>query len=193
MCGIVTYVGKHAAAPTLIDGLKRLEYRGYDSAGVAVLNGDLRGVRAAGKLGELERKGAGPGLVLAARRGSPLVVGVGQGEHLIASDVAALVRHTKQVIYLEDDEVAATTADELKISRLGGGDVRRPPSTIEWSVEDAEKGGHAHFMLKEILEQPDVIRNAQRGRTIPAEGIAKLGGLEGVLDKLRAKRRLPIV
>ncbi|HVY60028.1 MAG TPA: glutamine--fructose-6-phosphate transaminase (isomerizing), partial [Planctomycetota bacterium] len=299
MCGIVTYVGKQEAAPILIEGLRRLEYRGYDSTGIAVLNGDMTVIKSAGKLAALEKKLEGksfpgnigightrwathgkptdenahphqdcksdvavihngiienyaelreglkagghafasetdtevlahlieekyegdlmkavkaaleqvrgtfglavihrkhPDLVIAARRGSPLVIGVGQGEYFVASDVSALVRHTKQVVYLEENEIVATTPEDYKISKLASGeDVKRNPFTVDWNVDEAERGGYAHFMLKEICEQPDVIRNAQRGRTVPADGISKLGGLEAVLPELRQKRHLIIV
>src|SRR5205823_654826 len=129
-----------------------------------------------------------PNQVVAARRGSPLVVGVGQGEYFVASDVSALVRHTKQVVYLEENEIALCTLEGYQISKLTGEEVKRPPFTVDWSVDEAERGGYAHFMLKEICEQPEVIRNAQRGRTIPADGISRLGGLESVIDQVRKKK-----
>jgi glucosamine--fructose-6-phosphate aminotransferase (isomerizing) len=302
MCGIVTYVGKQPALPILVEGLRRLEYRGYDSAGVALVDGGLRVLKSVGKLANLEKKLRGvalpgtvglghtrwathgrpsdenahphcdckgevalvhngifenyvlfrdelkaaghvfasqtdtevmahmverefaegassledavtrtlgrvrgafglavvssrdPGKVVVARRGSPLVLGIGQGEFFAASDVSALVRHTKQVIYLEDNEVALLTPQGFEITTLdGAAPVARAAETVEWDIEAAEKGGHPHFMLKEILEQPETIRNAQRGRTILEEGLAKLGGLESVLDELKRKRRLVIV
>ncbi len=303
MCGIVSYVGKQRALPILMEGLRRLEYRGYDSAGVALLDGGLHVERAVGKIAELEKKLRGrdlpgstgiahtrwathgrpsvenahphcdcrgevaiihngivenyallrddlragghvfrsetdteviahlieaelaaapgapfeeavkralarvrgafglavicarePGKVVAARRGSPLVIGIGQGEHFVASDVAALVRHTRQVVYLEEDEIATVTAQGYTIASIDGGrPIDRAVEIVDWDVEAAEKGGHPHFMLKEICEQPDAIRNAQRGRTVLEEGIAKLGGLESVLDELKRKQSLVIV
>jgi len=299
MCGIVTYVGRQQAAPILVEGLRRLEYRGYDSTGIAVLDGGLTVVKAAGKLVQLEKKidgmklpgriGIGhtrwathgkpndvnahphkdqsgdlalihngiienyaelragfleeghtflsetdtevlahlvgskykgdlleavqaalaqvrgtfgiavihkshPDTVIAARRGSPLVIGVGEGEFFVASDVSALVRHTKKVVYLEENELVVTTPDDYRIVKLASGEaVNRATFTVDWSIDEAERGGYPHFMLKEICEQPEVIRNAQRGRTIPADGISKLGGLESVIADLKKKRNLIIV
>jgi glucosamine--fructose-6-phosphate aminotransferase (isomerizing) len=302
MCGIVSYVGKQEALPILVEGLRRLEYRGYDSAGIALLDGGLTVERAVGKIAELEKKLRGrslpgttgiahtrwathgrpsvknahphcdcrrevavvhngivenfallreglraeghefasetdteviahlveaalaspgtrledavkralsrvrgtfglavisarePGKVVAARRGSPLVVGIGQMEHFVASDVAALVRHTRQVAYLEDGDVAVLTPEGFTITSLDGrGPIAREAETVEWDLEAAEKGGHPHFMLKEICEQPETIRNAVRGRMILEDGIAKLGGLEQVLGDLERKKSLAIV
>jgi glucosamine--fructose-6-phosphate aminotransferase (isomerizing) len=270
MCGIVCYVGKKEAKPILIEGLKRLEYRGYDSAGIAVENGSsvcLR--RSVGRISELERKINGqviagqcgiahtrwathgeptetnahphkdqddnvyiihngiienfrilkkklekegirfrsqtdtevlahliarnfdgdlseavrktmgqvegtfgiavlhkqvPGEVVVARRGSPLVIGVGEEENFAASDVSALVRYTNRVIHLQDNELATLYASDVKISTMHAKRVQRPTEEVEWSPEDAELNGFPHFMLKEIYEQSETIQNAVRGR-----------------------------
>jgi len=299
MCGIVCYVGNKEAKPILIEGLKRLEYRGYDSAGIAVRNGNsvyLR--RSVGKISELERKINGqviagqcgiahtrwathgeptetnahphrdqddnvyvihngiienfhtlkkrlekegvrfrsqtdtevlahliaknfagdlseavrktmaqvegtfgiavlhkqvPGEVVVARRGSPLVIGVGEDENFAASDVSALVRYTNKVIHLQDNELATLYGSDVKISTMHAKQVQRPTEEVEWSPEDAELNGFPHFMLKEIYEQSDTILNAIRGRLEPGEGISKLGGLMPVWNDLKECRNLVIV
>ena len=299
MCGIITYTGKREAAQLLIEGLKRLEYRGYDSAGMAVLNHDLKVIREVGPIVNLERKlgksmpggrvgiahtrwathgkpseanahphrdcrgtiavvhngivenyavlkadlvrkghrfesetdteviahlieaaydgdlekavraalrevygtfglavihAQHPDLIVAARRSSPLLVGVGEGENFVASDAAAIVSYTKHVKYLEEDEIAIVSPDQCTIKSLSGnGSIARQEEKIEWDAEATEKQGHAHFMLKEIFEQPDVIRNAMRGRILKSEGQVKLGGLRPVIDVLKQKRRMVIV
>ena len=299
MCGIVCYVGKKEAKPILIEGLKRLEYRGYDSAGIAVRNGRnvyLR--RSVGKISELERKINGqvitgqcgiahtrwathgeptetnahphrdqdenvyvihngiienfhtlkkklekdgvrfrsqtdtevlahlvakhfdgdlseavrktmaqvegtfgiavlhkqvPDEVVVARRGSPLVIGVGEDENFAASDVSALVRYTNRVIHLQDNELATLYRSDVKISTMHAKQVQRPTEEVEWNPEDAELNGFPHFMLKEIYEQSETIQNAMRGRLEPGEGISKLGGLMPVWNDLKECRNLVIV
>ncbi len=299
MCGIVGYLGKNNAGPILLDGLKRLEYRGYDSAGLAVLDeGRVFCLKAVGKIKELDNKvgeqkivgrvgiahtrwathgqpteaNAHPhpccqgkiwvvhngiienyqklksrleakghqfksdtdtevishlledlydgdlvstlqkalklvrgayGLVIlhadepeklvAAKCGSPLVVGLGEGETIIASDVSAIISHTRQVIYLEDGEIAAITADNLKVLNLDNQEIDKTSERIEWDIDKLEKNGFAHFMLKEIFEQPETVVNSLRGRVIAADGKVKLGGLENVKDKLREIKRIIIV
>ncbi|HEX7594221.1 MAG TPA: glutamine--fructose-6-phosphate transaminase (isomerizing) [Anaerolineae bacterium] len=278
MCGIVGYVGPRAASPILLDGLRRLEYRGYDSAGIAILTPggkieirksegklkkliDLLGDHApAGHLGlghtrwathgapndtnahphadctgrlvvvhngiienyaelretlrarghkfvtetdtevlahliEDELRGAGgegalalvgavqralkqvrgtygigvfeqsnPELLIGARHFSPLVVGMGDGENFIASDIPALLPHTKRVVLIEDGEIAALTRDSIHLYTLDGAPVERDPLVVTWDVQSAEKGGYPHFFLKEIKEQPAALANALRGR-----------------------------
>lgn len=285
MCGIVGYTGKQSAAHILIEGLQRLEYRGYDSAGIAV-NGaaeptiiksvgkvsvlaaqtlDVAGINAAhsgvahtrwathGAPSEqnahphmddkaqficvhngiienylalreqLERKGhvfssetdseviphliaefhqgdfvnavaaalrqiTGtfgitvmskyyPGQIVTARRGSPIVIGIGDRENIIASDVSAIVEHTSQVIYLNDDDIASVTSTDVSIRNLDNLPVSREIQAIEWDIESVEKGGFDHFMLKEIFEQPEAIRNSIRGRLDHKIGSAILSGL----------------
>ncbi len=283
MCGIVGYVGDRIATPMLLEGLKRLEYRGYDSAGVAIMNG--KGVetrRAAGKISRLEAAIAhdppqgtlgiahtrwathGPptetnahphasqngkiavvhngiienatalkagleargyvfksdtdtevlahlievayagnleaaviealrqcegtyGLaaitsdekdkIVAARKGSPLLIGVGDGEYFIASDASAILAHTRNVVYLDDGDVAVVTRDGYKVLDLDSAVLDKPVTRIDWDLQQIERGGYPHFMLKEIFEQPTTVENTMRGRLILEEGFSKLGGL----------------
>ncbi|MFL5574758.1 MAG: glutamine--fructose-6-phosphate transaminase (isomerizing) [Gemmatimonadaceae bacterium] len=292
MCGIVGYVGPKVATPLLIEGLKRLEYRGYDSAGVAVMNG--KGVetrKAAGKISRLESivarepvhgtlgiahtrwathgapnecnahphvdcKGKiavvhngiienGTGLrqyleehghtfvsdtdtevlahliessydgnleeaviealhmvegtygiavvssddkdkIVAARKGSPLLVGLGDGEYYVASDVSAILAHTRDVVYLDDGDLAVLTRDGYRVIDMNASTMQRKVSKIDWDLGQIERGGFAHFMLKEIFEQPATIENTMRGRLLLEEGTAKLGGLNLTDDELLA-------
>ncbi len=294
MCGIIGYVGKRQALPILIEGLRRLEYRGYDSSGVALAG--VQGVsvtKSAGRLSALEqivdvsqpqtagightrwathgapndvnahphqdvsgriavihngiiendralrvyleRKGVEfasetdtevlaqliaqlyngdledavrqalhevsgtygmavvcadePDLIVAARKGSPLIIGVGQGEHLLASDAAAILPHTTQVVYLGDGEMARITPDEVRLTTLDAMPVAKDVEEIEWSLEQIELGGHDHFMLKEIVEQSTSLQNCLRGRINLDEGAVHLGGLVDCTRELtRAKR-----
>jgi glucosamine--fructose-6-phosphate aminotransferase (isomerizing) len=297
MCGIVGYIGPKNSLPILLDGLKRLEYRGYDSAGVALIpDHELIIYKKAGKVSELIKEiGANPvfaglgightrwathgepndvnahphwdckreiaiihngiienygtlkrkleqvghvirtvtdtevlahlieemykktpdlftavrlallevegtyGLlvvsskepdkIIAARKGSPLLIGVGEGENLIASDAAAIVDYTRQVIYLEDGEIASVSADSYFTKTIHDINIIKEVEEITFDLEQIEKGGYEHFMLKEIHEQPDSLRNGMRGRLLVEEGTAKLGGLEESLpDLLNAKR-----
>jgi len=299
MCGIVCYLGERRAQPILLDGLRRLEYRGYDSAGIAVFeNGAISSQRALGKIRSLEQKlretswaakggmahtrwathgrpsvenahpqsdcreriflihngiienfqalkvellksghqfssetdtevlahliehhfdgslessviralrdvrGAfglavmsadDPQKIVVARRGSPIILGVGQDEIFAASDVTALVNHTKKVVYLQDDDVAILRPGTYRIINLKDEPIRRDQHVVDWDVEAAEKRGYPHFMLKEIYEQPEAVENAIRGRLLPDEGTARLGGLERILDKFRSMSSLIIV
>lgn len=300
MCGIVGYIGTRPAVPLIMEGLRRLEYRGYDSAGLAVLeDGQLVVEKRAGKVGDLAahlkgsefkatlgmghtrwathgeptdlnahphqdcrgeialihngiienfatlkkklsedghifrtqtdtevlvhlieslyaRKGdlftavrlalhevegtygilvvstKEPDRIIAARRGSPLVLGLGDGENFLASDAAALVEHTRQVVYLNDDEVAVVTREGYVTKTIHDQEVDKEVEELTFSLEQIEKGGYPHFMLKEIHEQPESLRNAMRGRLQPEAGTAKLGGLLAVEDKLLKARRLVI-
>lgn len=134
-----------------------------------------------------------PGKMIVARMGSPLVLGLGHGENIIASDVSAIVRHTDRVIYLEDGEVAEVSAENYEITTLKNKSIEKKITKLDWSVEKAEKGGFEHFMLKEIFEQPRAIADAIRGRLVIKEGLAKLGGLRDVADKLRDIEKIVIV
>jgi glucosamine--fructose-6-phosphate aminotransferase (isomerizing) len=292
MCGIVGYVGEREAAPILIGGLRRLEYRGYDSAGIAVANGaPSRVLRRRGKLVELERliaterpKGnigightrwathgrpsdenahphkvggvslvhngiienhlalrhrligegrvfrsetdteivahlidraladgaltlveavrralaevqgayaivlmsdAHPEQIIAAKNASPLVLGFGEGETFLASDVPALLEHTRDVLFLEEGEVADITRAGVKMSRLDGTVISRAPRRISWDAAQAEKGGYPHFMLKEIHEQPRAVADTLRGRLDVDGGDAGLGGFSPAVAGLR--------
>jgi glucosamine--fructose-6-phosphate aminotransferase (isomerizing) len=301
MCGIVGYVGHRDCLSILVEGLKRLEYRGYDSAGVAMQEADgLRVVKSAGKIRELEARlrehpvqgrfgiahtrwathgepndvnahphadeavsvvlvhngiienfatlkaalaaeghtfttdtdtevlahliekylkrglkleravGAAlrdvdgtygiavmcssePGVLVGARLGSPMVVGIADGEYFLASDVAAIVEHTRQVIYLDDGEMAVLTPDGFHTATIAHERVEKEVHDVDWDLSQIEKGGHEHFMLKEILEQPDAVRNAMRGRLLVDEGLARLGGLNMTPDQLRDVRRIIIL
>jgi glucosamine--fructose-6-phosphate aminotransferase (isomerizing) len=298
MCGIVAYVGRNAARQILIEGLKRLEYRGYDSSGIAILNKESYLARAVGKVAALEERvgrdkpegsvgiahtrwathgkpseanahphtdcagkvflahngiienylpikkrllAAGhkftsetdtevlahlieeayqgnletavqktlqqvqgtfgiavlhrdsPDQIIVARRGSPIVLGIGSDESFAASDTSALAKHTDQVVYLEDNEVAKIEPGKFSITTLSNRPVSRGPRLLEVSPESMELGPYPHFMLKEIFEQPEAIENAFRGRINHSEGVAKLGGLEGVMDRLQQARHLIIV
>lgn len=300
MCGIVGYIGNKNSVPILIDGLKRLEYRGYDSAGVGILTNDKAEVyKKEGKVSELEKyiselklnstigightrwathgipnevnahphfnpektllvihngiienysvlkkslrdegyqfvsdtdtevlvnlidvylkKGQNlcnavrfalskvegtygiaaiykdePDKIVVARKGSPLVIGVGEDENLIASDVNALIAHTKQVVYLEDNEVAEIYKDRFIVKTLNDEKLQKQIEQIEGSIEEITKGGFPHFMLKEIMEQPESINNSLRGRVILKDGLAKLGGLIGYEDRIAESNRIII-
>ncbi len=298
MCGIVAYVGRQYAREILVEGLKRLEYRGYDSSGVAILNTPPYLAKAVGKVSTLERRiwrdnppgGVGiahtrwathgkpteanahphidcagriflvhngiienyqglkkrlldsghkfrsetdtevlvhlieeayqgdlqaavqrallqaqgtfgiavmhvahPEQILVARRGSPIALGVGKDEALAASDVAALAQHTDQVVFLEDNEVARLEPGQFSITTLENKAVSREAAALDVGPDAADRGKFPHFMLKEIFEQPDAVENALRGRLSYSEGVAKLGGLESVLDRLHQARHLIIV
>lgn len=294
MCGIVGYIGKKPAFPILLSGLKRLEYRGYDSYGFCVLNQqnepflykkvgkiseaekELSGLNVEGNIGQAhtrwsttgavtnenahphfdcakniflvhngiienyqelkeklikdghyfnsecdtevmahliekyfrgnleeairralkEVKGTyglvviaknDPQKIVAARLSSPLLLGIGQDEVLVASDPTAVITHTRQIVNLDDNEIAVITPSNFHILK------EKPITTIEWTPEEAEKGGYPHFMLKEIMEEPEAIENAIRGRLVSEEGAVKLGGLTNISEKLREINRLILV
>jgi len=298
MCGIVGYIGKRDAAPILIEGLHRLEYRGYDSAGVALpRNGKLRIYKSRGKVRDLERQlpqklrgavgiahtrwathgepsdanahphsdeasryaivhngivenaaelrarfeadgvrfrsqtdsevlahliAATPGetleesvrgalrrvtgtyglavvdaerpdSIVVARNGSPVILGIGEREMFVASDAAALVRHTQRVVHLDDGEVAVVRADGYETSTLAGGATVKTPLTVTFGAEAIDKGEHAHFMRKEIAEQPDAIRRTLSGRLEERFATAHLGGLVTAARELLEVRRVKIL
>jgi glucosamine--fructose-6-phosphate aminotransferase (isomerizing) len=300
MCGIVGYIGSKNALPVLLDGLKRLEYRGYDSSGVAILrNSVLDVVKKVGKVSELEKiaptdrhtgsigightrwathgepsdinahphvsndgsiamihngiienylsirtkleklgyhflsatdtealvhliqemkKVSGdletavrlalrqvdgtygiavvssqePDKIIVARKGSPLIIGVGDGEHFVASDAAAIVPYTRHVVYLEDGEMAVLTEDKFETKTIDNVDIVKQVQRVTFDIEEIEKGGFDHFMLKEIMEQPETLRNAMRGRVLIDEGNAKLSGLRDVMLLLENAQRMII-
>jgi len=305
MCGIVGYVGRSEAAPILLDGLRRLEYRGYDSAGVAIVDGDRVETRkcagriaalaklmakkpasgsfgishtrwathgkvndenahphfdASGKIAlvhngvienyqalkeQLNRDGDNdfrsqtdtevlahligsiyqqldgkdskarlvnavrtalkqvigtygiavvhadiPNFMIGARRGSPLVLGVGKDENFLASDVSAIVAYTRDAVYLNDFDVVAVERDKFEISSLAGETGDHQVSKVEFTAEDIKKGDYPHYMLKEIFEQPDSVRDAMRGRLSLEDCTAKLGGLNMTPEQLREVGRV---
>jgi glucosamine--fructose-6-phosphate aminotransferase (isomerizing) len=298
MCGIVGYVGKRDAGPILMEGLHRLEYRGYDSAGIACArNGKLSVHKAKGKVRELERQlpaqlkgtpgiahtrwathgepsdrnahphcdGAGrfaivhngiienaaqlraklqaggvsfhsdtdsevlahliaampadmledsvraalrlvtgtyglavldaqrPESIVVARNGSPVVLGIGDREMFVASDPAALVRHTQSVVHLDDGEIAVVRADGFETSTLDGGTTAKTPSTIAWTDESFDKSGFTHYMRKEIAEQPEAIRRTLSGRLDARFQTTHLGGVEMAARELLEIRRVKIL
>lgn len=301
MCGIVGYIGYREAYPILIKGLKRLEYRGYDSSGVALLNHDLKVFKKKGKVSELEEKVANddvtgsigightrwathgepndtnahphlsqkgnmaiihngiienysslkqeliqrghefksdtdtevlihlveeiqhntgssfeesvrlalsevvgayaivivnkdePNFMIGARKGSPMVLGIGDKEHFIASDAAPLVEYTKNVIYLNDGEIAIIKNNELTIRTIDNA-VKTPYiQELELNLEQIEKGGYEHFMLKEIHEQPRSVRDSFRGRISVSDNHIHMAGVNQFMDKLVNLKRLVIV
>jgi len=131
-----------------------------------------------------------PDLLIGARRGSPLVVGIGNDEYVLASDASAVVRHTNQVIYLKDNNVVALQRGGYSTTTLDNREVSHEVHTLEFGAEALAKGGYAHFMLKEIMEQPETIRNAMRGRLLVEDGTARLDGLNLVLNELRRINRI---
>jgi glutamine---fructose-6-phosphate transaminase (isomerizing) len=300
MCGIVGYTGPRQAAPLLLEGLKRLEYRGYDSAGLAlVADGRIDVYKAPGKIAVLEKElgktlpagrsgiahtrwathgapntvnahphsdcggtlalahngiieNAGalrtaltkrghvfrsetdtevlahlveellaqgnavtlveavagalhqiegtygiavlstrePDTIVAARRGSPLLVAIGQGENFVASDASAVLAHTRSVVYLDDGDVAVVRPSEYRILDLDSVEKEKAVTRVDWDLATIERGGHAHFMLKEILEQPESLRNALRGHLLEEEGTARLGGLNIADEQLLQVNRI---
>jgi glucosamine--fructose-6-phosphate aminotransferase (isomerizing) len=301
MCGIVAYIGPREAYPIILKGLKRLEYRGYDSAGVALLNADLRVYKKKGKVAELEdslvgkdlhahagmghtrwathgepndrnahphssasgrlamihngiienftqlkneliKKGyrfksdtdtevllnfiediqtnnncgleeavrialrrvvgayviilldrENPDTIIAARKGSPLVIGIGKGEHFLASDASPIIEYTKEVVYVNDYELAILKADELILKNLGNEKITPFIQKLDLELAAIEKGGYDHFMLKEIFEQPDTIFDCLRGRLDATKGAITMSGIQLHIDKLTNAQRIIIV
>jgi glutamine---fructose-6-phosphate transaminase (isomerizing) len=300
MCGIVGYTGTRPAAPLVLDGLKRLEYRGYDSAGLAVVHdGRVEIFKAPGKIAMLERELGGgvppgrtaiahtrwathgapnqvnahphpdcggtlalvhngiienagplrtalakrghvfrsetdtevlvhlveelhtkgrslvdavagalaqvegtygiavvssrePETIVAARRGSPLLVALGNGENFVASDASAVLAHTRSVVYLDDGEIAEVRPGDYRILDLAAVEKEKAVTQVEWDLATIERGGYAHFMLKEIMEQPESLRNTLRGRLLEEEGTVKLGGLNITDEDLLKVQRIVI-
>jgi glutamine---fructose-6-phosphate transaminase (isomerizing) len=133
-----------------------------------------------------------PDTIITARMGSPVVLGLGNGENFVASDATPIVRHTKQVVFLNDGDIAIITPNSHRVRTLAKKEIERESQTVDWDVEEASKGGYPYFMLKEIFETPEVLENAIRGRLILKEGLAKLGGIESVREELEKLDRLII-
>lgn len=131
-----------------------------------------------------------PDKLVAARMFSPLLLGVGDKEYFVASDASAVLKHTKNVVYLDDGEMAVLSPKSHKVYDLKRNLREKKLHELEWSPEQAQKGGHPHFMLKEILEEPEAIENSIRGRLVEEEGLAKLGGLAQITEKLKSAKRL---
>ncbi len=134
-----------------------------------------------------------PNKIVAAKRSSPLLIGVGENEYILASDASAVIGRTKKVVYLDEGEVAVLTPESFSIFDINKIKKEKIVDEIDWDLEEAQKGGYKHFMLKEIMEEPEAIQNAIIGRTIEQEGNVKLGGLERVNDKLRGVEQLVLV
>src|SRR5690606_4221508 len=135
-----------------------------------------------------------PDRIVVARRGSPLLLGIGDdGENFVASDAAAVVQHTRRVVYLDDGEMAVLTPDGYHTASLQGDLVSKEVTHVNWDLAAIEKGGHAHFMLKEIFEQPETLRNAMRGRLLEEEGMVRFGGLNLSLDELKAVKNITLI
>ncbi len=302
MCGIVGYIGSRNALPIVIEALKRLEYRGYDSSGCALIHeGRLQVYKQQGKIIALERSLPDPNLcsgtvaiahtrwathgqpnelnahpqldcsgeiaivhngiidnystlkqqlqdrghkftsdtdsevfahlieqylpqyptleealrealqavegayglavlsqrepdkLVAVRKGSPLILGIGNDEYYLASDVSAVIKHTNQVIYLDDDDICVIRRDGFEITNVRREKVRREISKVDWGVQAIEKGNYKHFMLKEIYEQPVTVDNAFRGRIDEKNGVARLGGLNLSPSDLRKVKEIHLI
>src|SRR5438094_898091 len=176
MCGIVGYVGPRDASAILMAGLRKLEYRGYDSAGLAAVpDHRTAGRRSVGNPANLAvLSESEPDRLVAAKSATPIVLGLGEGENFVASDIPALLEHTRRVVFLEDGEVVELTADRVTIHTFAGEPVARAPRTVTWDAVTAQKGGYKHFLLKEIHEQPQAIIDTMRGRIVQETAAVQL-------------------
>ncbi len=159
----------------------------FEKAAIQAIN-ELRGA-----YGMVIQYKKDPSRLIGARLGAPVVIGLGDGEGFVASDASPILRHTRTVVFLNDGEIASITPTSHEIFSLDSKTIERTPEEIEWDEEIAKRDGYDHFMMKEIMEAPEVVRNTIRGRLIPEEGRAKLGGLEDVADELQAIKRLIVV
>ena len=133
-----------------------------------------------------------PDKIVVARKGSPLVIGIGTGEYFIASDAAPIVEHTNKVVYLSDGELAVVKRDGYTVKSIENIEQAKIVTELDYSLDKLEKGGFEHFMLKEIFEQPEVMKNVMRGRVHPEKGMIRLGGIEGYLDRLKQAKHIVI-
>src|SRR6266576_2173319 len=210
MCGIIGYVGKREAAPILVEGLHRLEYRGYlsttetDTETLAHLIEEAVGqtlearVIAAlalveGTYGLAVVSATEPGKIVVARQGSPVLLGIGDDELFVASDASAVLEHTRSVVYLDDGDIAVLTPAGYSVLDRESHVQLRAVDDVSWDVTQVELGGYAHFMLKEIMEQPETVRATLRGRLLPDAGSARLDGLNLTPEDCTAIHRIVIV
>src|SRR5437899_2304814 len=183
MCGIVGYTGPRQAAPLLLEGLKRLEYRGYDSAGIALVDaGRIEVHKAPGKIGVLEKQ-----LGASLPTGHCGIAHTRWATHGAPNSVNA---HPLSVVYLDDGEIAVVRPGDYRILDLGTVEKEKAVTRVDWDLATIERGGHAHFMLKEIMEQPESLRNTLRGRLLEEEGTARLGGLNLTDEQLLLVNRI---
>src|SRR5436190_439875 len=212
MCGIVGYVGKRPVQDLLLAGLTRLEYRGYDSAGISMIEGEsIESVRAVGNLDHLreavaERRAEPDGhfafvamrrdepeVLVGARKECPLVVGRGEGETFLASAIPAFLRETHRVQYIENGEIVVITPEGATFLKPDGTEVEREVHEIDWDDETAEKGGYETLMLKEIHEQADAVAETIADRTLRDDGVDldEAGALDEAI--LRDVKRIVVV
>jgi glucosamine--fructose-6-phosphate aminotransferase (isomerizing) len=176
-----TEVVAHLVEQELTDGKK------FEDAARAAIS------RIRGTYGMAIQSRKEPDVIVGARMGAPVVLGLGKDENFIASDPSPILKHTRTVLFLEDGEIAVIRPNSYKIYKLAGEQVERAAQEVDWSPEEAQKGGYDHFMLKEIMEGPEVIENTLRGRLLVDDANAKLGGLESVKDQLAEIERIIIV
>jgi glucosamine--fructose-6-phosphate aminotransferase (isomerizing) len=178
----------HGDAPSLAPRVSDADDAGEYAHLVAAVNEALSQLQGTYGLAIVFR--GAPGVIIAARRGSPLVIGVGNGEHFLASDPAALVGYTDKIVYLSDHELAVVTADSLRVTHRDQGDVEPDVHVLQWQDRSTELGGHAHYMLKEIFEQPESLENTMRGRLDIDAATAHFGGLNLTARHLRRVNRI---
>src|SRR5204863_6546354 len=153
--------------------------------GLALVDATARALRQVeGAYGIAVSSSREPDTIVAARRGSPLLVAIGNGENFVASDASAVLAHTRSVVYLDDGEIAEVTPTDYRITDLASAEKEKTVTQVEWDLATIERGGFAHFMLKEIMEQPESVRNTLRGRLLEEEGTVRFGGLNISDDEL---------